>query len=140
MAQFGLKTIHMHVPPMGFIDDPEQVQTCVDFVLDHPARYVFFIVGSPRSEYVTRLVHQSGKAVGTGLCVGSSLHFLTGLTKRANATYRKLGLEWLHRLIENPRSHASRVFVDSMPIFLIAAKARLNPAAYGMGARPPGHG
>lgn len=136
IQQYKLQTVAMHVPPMGFIDKPEEVQACVDFVLAHPARYVFFIVGSPRSEYVTRLVYLSGKAVGTGLCVGSSLHFLTGLTKRASSAYRKLGLEWLHRLIENPKGHASRVFVDSMPIFLTVAKARLDPSAYGMDGRP----
>ncbi|MFG1247710.1 WecB/TagA/CpsF family glycosyltransferase [Xanthobacter sp. YC-JY1] len=136
VEKYGLKQVNMHVPPMGFIDNPTEVQACVDFVLAHPARYVFFIVGSPRSEYVTRLVYRSGRGVGTGLCVGSSLHFLTGLTKRASETYRRFGLEWLHRLLENPRSHASRVFVDSMPIFLTAAKARLNPAAYGMSGPP----
>ena len=133
-ARYHLANVAMHVPPMGFINKPEEVERCVAFVLNHPARYVFFVTGSPRSEYVTRLVWQRGTAVGTGLCVGNSLNFLTGLSTRAPHAYRRLGVEWLHRLIQDPKIQVKRVFVDSMPIFLTAAKARLNPAAYGMAA------
>lgn len=131
-ARYHLTNVAMYVPPMGFINKPAEVERCVEFVLTHPARYVFFVTGSPRSEYVTRLVWQRGTAVGTGLCVGNSLNFLTGLSTRAPQAYRSLGVEWLHRLIQDPKIQVKRVFVDSMPIFLAAAKARLNPAAYGM--------
>ncbi|MFG1477745.1 WecB/TagA/CpsF family glycosyltransferase [Xanthobacter sp. V4C-4] len=131
-ARYRLANVAMHVPPMGFISKPEEVERCVRFVLDHPARYVFFVTGSPRSEYVTRLVFQRGAAVGTGLCVGNSLNFLTGLSTRAPLAYRRLGVEWLHRLIQDPKIQVKRVFVDSLPIFLTVAKARLDPAAYGM--------
>lgn len=135
VERYHLTHVHMHVPPMGFINKPDEVEKCVRFVLDHPARYVFFVTGSPRSEYVTRFVHQRGGAVGTGLCVGNSLNFLVGLSKRAPEAYRKRGLEWLHRLFQDPKLYVRRIFVDSMPIFLTAAKAKANPATYGM-ARP----
>ncbi|MGQ3674498.1 WecB/TagA/CpsF family glycosyltransferase [Xanthobacter sp. TB0139] len=130
-ARYHLTNVHMHVPPMGFIKKPEEVEKCVQFVLDHPARYVFFVTGSPRSEYVTQIVHQHGEAVGTGLCVGNSLNFLVGLSVRAPEAYRKRGLEWLHRMMQDPKM-VRRVLVDSMPIFLTATKAKVKPAAYGM--------
>ncbi len=132
VERYRLSNVSMYVPPMGFINKPDEVETCVRFVLDHPARYVFFVTGSPRSEYVTRLVYQHGGAVGTGLCVGNSLNFLVGLSKRAPEAYRKRGLEWLHRLFQDPKLYVRRIFVDSMPIFLTAAKAWKNPGAYGM--------
>lgn len=132
MERYGLKTVNLHVPPMGFIDNPEEVEACISFVVSHPARYVFLVVGAPRSEYLAHLIFQRGAAVGTGLCVGSSLNFLTGLTQRASPAFRHLGLEWLYRLIQSPSTHIQRVFVDSLPIFLTAVKAKLDPAAYGM--------
>lgn len=132
---YGLRTVNLHVPPMGFIDDPKAVEACIAFVVSHPARYVFLVVGAPRSEYLAHLIFQRGTAVGTGLCVGSSLNFLTGLTQRASPAFRRLGLEWLYRLLQSPGTHIQRVFVDSLPIFLTAAKAKCDPAAYGM-ARP----
>ncbi|MFS8035877.1 WecB/TagA/CpsF family glycosyltransferase [Xanthobacter sp. AM11] len=136
--RYGLETIHLHVPPMGFIKDPAAVEAAIDFVVAHPARYVFLVTGAPRSEYLAHMIFQRGTAVGTGLCVGSSLNFLTGLTPRAHPAFRRLGLEWLYRLIQTPETHIRRVFVESLPIFRVAARAKCNPAAYGMGNPPAG--
>lgn len=138
METYKLKTVSMHVPPMGFVHDEKEIEACVDFVVDHPARYNFFVVGSPQSEYVMHRVLERGAAVGTGMCVGGSLNFLAGLTQRASPAFRALGLEWLYRLFQSPKTHMRRVFVDSLPIFLTVAKARLRPSAYGMdgGSRP----
>ncbi|MFG1201541.1 WecB/TagA/CpsF family glycosyltransferase [Xanthobacter aminoxidans] len=132
IARYGLLTLNMHVPPMGFIDDPQAVEATIRFVEEHPARYIFLVVGAPRSEYLAHMIRARGNAVGTGLCVGSALNFLTGLVQRASPAFRKLGLEWLYRLIQSPSTHIERVFVDSLPIFRVAAKAKVNPAAYGM--------
>ncbi|WP_348930893.1 WecB/TagA/CpsF family glycosyltransferase [Aquabacter sp. CN5-332] len=136
--QFGLTAVKLFNPSMGFINKPDEVTACVDFVLAHPARYVFFAVGAPASEYLARLVEMRGGAVGTGLCVGSSLNFVTGIVQRAPEFYRRHGLEWLHRLLLNPKGHGRRVFVDSMPLLLMVADARRNPAAYGMAAAQRG--
>lgn len=138
VERYGIGTLNLHVPPMGFIDDPQAVEAAIRFVIDHPARYVFLVVGAPRSEYLAHMIFQRGGAVGTGLCVGSSLNFLTGLVQRASPAFRKLGMEWAYRLIQSPSTHIQRVFVDSLPIFLVAAKARLDPSAYGMGRAAAG--
>jgi N-acetylglucosaminyldiphosphoundecaprenol N-acetyl-beta-D-mannosaminyltransferase len=139
-ARFHLTNVAHHNPPMGFINKPDEVEKCVRFILDHPARYIFMAAGSPRSEYVTQLVDRRGGAVGTALCIGSSLNFLTGHAKRANPVFRKLGLEWLYRLIVSPQTHIRRVFVESMPVLLMVAKARMNPAEYGMDRSRAGTG
>jgi len=133
MAKFGLTDVALYNPPMGFIRDVSQVEACVAFVLAHPARYVFFVVGAPQSEYLACMVQERGGAVGTGLCVGSALNFTAGLVKRAPMFYRRYGLEWAHRLMLNPFGHARRVFRDSLPVLGIALQARINPAAFGMG-------
>ncbi len=51
------------------------------------------------------------KAKGVGfLAIGRSLDFLTGFSQRAPDWMRKLGLEWLWRLIQEP-SHIKRVYL-----------------------------
>lgn len=132
MARFGLSRIALHVPPMGFIRDDAAVAACMDFVIAHPARYVFIAAGSPQSEYLARAIAARGGAVGCGLCVGSALNFATGLVPRAPAFLRRAGLEWAYRLARNPLGHARRVFIDSAPVLLTALKARRDPARYGM--------
>ncbi|MCS0496121.1 WecB/TagA/CpsF family glycosyltransferase [Ancylobacter sp. MQZ15Z-1] len=132
IERFGLVDVAQHEPPMGFIDQPAAVEACVDFVLEHPARYVFLVTGAPQSEYLALRIAERGGAVGCGLCVGSALNFATGRVPRAPRFLRRAGLEWAYRLMRNPLGHARRVFVDSLPILAIALQARLDPAAFGM--------
>lgn len=122
---FGLTRISRHTPPMGFYRDPVEVERCVAFVRDHPARYVFFVVGAPQSEMLAARVVAFGGVKGVGLCVGSSLHFLTGVTRRAPAVWRHANLEWAYRLLQNPVGHADRVLKQSAPILWIALRERL---------------
>lgn len=127
--RYKLTALALYDPPMGFIKRPEEVRRCLDFVLAHPARYVFLAVGAPQSEVLARRIHDSGRATGVGLCIGSSLLFVTGQVKRAPKLFRRWGLEWLWRLALAPRRHARRVFVDSLPLVWIALRSRLAPAA-----------
>lgn len=140
VAQFQLRRLHLHAPPMGLGDKPDEQARCIRFVVDHPARYVFLAVGAPTSEYLAHRIAQDGRATGVGLCIGSSLNFATGMVHRAPPIYRRLGLEWLHRLALNPRGHARRVFVDSLPLLLMVAKARLAPRAGAPGRAGDGRG
>ena len=127
-SQFGIQTIARFDPPMGFYRDPAEIQRCVDFVVAHPARYVFLAVGAPQSETVAMAIQATGQATGTALCIGSSLHFVTGVVRRAPELVRRLHLEALWRLMLNPRRHARRVFVESLPVLWIALRTRLTPA------------
>ena len=120
----GLRKLVRFNPPMGFYNDPLEIARCVDFILRHPARYVFLAVGAPQSEIVACRVLERGGAIGTALCIGSSLLFVTGVVQRAPLMFRRLNAEWLYRLMQNPRRHARRVFVDSLPVLWIALKAR----------------
>ena len=126
-SRFHLRTLARYDPPMGFYNNPADIEKCVDFILAHPARYVFLAVGAPQSEVVACRVLQRGGAVGTGLCIGSSLHFVTGVVRRAPAIFQRMHMEWAYRMMQNPRRHARRVFVESFPVLWIALKYRLNP-------------
>ena len=124
--RYGLRRVAIHVPPMGYDSDPDEVRRCVRFVLDHPARFVFVITGAPRSERLLLRIKQDGRATGIGLAVGSALDFATGRVQRAPAAMQRAGLEWLFRLATSPRRLARRYFVESPPILALAVRARLN--------------
>ncbi|MEN2976147.1 WecB/TagA/CpsF family glycosyltransferase [Tistrella bauzanensis] len=130
--RFGVGHVHLHVPPMGFIRDPAAVADAVAVVRASPARYVFIAVGSPQSELLARMIADAGGATGTGLCIGSSLLFVTGRVRRAPTLIRKLGLEGGWRLMLSPVGHFRRVFKESLPIVWIILRARFG----GRGIRP----
>ncbi len=106
-------------PPMGFERDPASVAAAVQFVLDHPARCVFLAVGSPRQEVLAAGIKASGAATGVGLCIGASLEFLAGATRRAPRWMQAAGLEWLYRLAGDPRRLGRRYLLDDPVIFAL---------------------
>ena len=118
-------TIAHYNPPMGFINNPAEVQSCVDFVVMHPARFIFLAVGSPQQEIVANRLRHCGQAKGLGLCVGSSLRFLSGAERRAPRIVRGSGFEWLFRLVQDPRRLWRRYLVRDPAIFAIAARYAL---------------
>jgi N-acetylglucosaminyldiphosphoundecaprenol N-acetyl-beta-D-mannosaminyltransferase len=95
-------------PPRGFEGDSVAMREAVDFVVAHPARFVFLAVGSPRQEMLAAAIGATGQARGVGLCIGASLEFLAGHLARAPEWMQGAGLEWLHRLGSDPHRLARR--------------------------------
>jgi exopolysaccharide biosynthesis WecB/TagA/CpsF family protein len=112
-------------PPMGFENDPEAFAATVAFVRDHPARFIFLAVGSPRQEYLAAAIAATPGATGTGLCIGASLEFLAGTRRRAPRLISRLGFEWLYRLLNEPRRLARRYLIDSPAVIALLLKQRL---------------
>jgi len=114
----GLSVV-VHTPPMGFIKLDHEVQKCVDFVVKTQAPLVFLAVGMPQQEMVARLVADHPQARGVGLCIGASIDFLIGKQHRAPVWVQKAGLEWLYRLLSDPRRLASRYLIECPRIFYL---------------------
>lgn len=124
LSRYPVKQCHHYNPPMGFIKDINETQKCVDFILEHQSPYTFFAVGSPQQEKVAYLLKNSVKGKGVGLCIGASLLFLTGEEKRAPKWVQKLSLEWLYRLLQNPKRLLKRYLVDDIKIFKLYLKTK----------------
>jgi exopolysaccharide biosynthesis WecB/TagA/CpsF family protein len=113
-------------PPAGFADDAAAMAAAVAFVLRHPARFVFLAVGSPGQERLAAAIAATGKATGTGLCIGAGLEFLAGTRRRAPRWMQAAGLEWLFRLAGEPCRLARRYLIDSPVVvpLLLAQRQR----------------
>lgn len=124
--RFGLRKLAHHNPPMGFIHDPLAVDECLQFIESHsPFRFCLVAVGSPQQELIAQRLHQRGHARGLALCVGASIDFLTGVERRAPRWMRWCGLEWLHRLLVNPRRLAYRYLVRGPRIFPLLQRSHV---------------
>lgn len=125
MAHHGLTRPFHYDPPMGFDRDPRAVAAAVAFVLEHPARLVFLAVGSPRQEHLAAAIAATGRATGTGLCIGASLAFLAGVERRAPVWMRRRGLEWAFRLANDPVRLARRYLLDSPRVLPMLLRERM---------------
>lgn len=108
---------HFHVPPMGVRTDKMAREQIAAFVEASRANVVFFAIGAPQSEIVCAEIGAGGRAGGVGLCIGASLEFLTGAKQRAPRWLQRAGLEWLFRLVSEPRRLGRRYLVEGPRIF-----------------------
>ena len=116
--RFGLNQLQHHNPPMGFIKDPAAVADAVNFINAHsPFRYCFICVGSPQQEKLAIAVKNGGVARGLAFCVGASINFLTGGEKRAPKLFQKTGMEWLFRLLQDPKRMGRRYLINAPRVF-----------------------
>lgn len=121
-ARYGLTNIRVHTPPMGLRRKPEAINAAAQFIADNPARFTFICVGSPQQEMVAKAALERGDCVGLGFCVGASLDFLAGKQKRAPKWMQSLRLEWLFRLVSEPKRMWKRYLVEGPKIFAIYRK------------------
>jgi exopolysaccharide biosynthesis WecB/TagA/CpsF family protein len=112
-------TFLQHTPPMGVLQNKAAQEAICRFVEAADADFVFIAIGAPQSEVVARAIARSGKARGLGLCVGASLAFFTGQLRRAPRPLQVMHLEWLFRLMSEPRRLWHRYVVKGPRIFRI---------------------
>ena len=89
----------------------------VEAVRASGAQVLFVCLGAPQQ---ARWMAQNGPATGAHLAVGlgGSLDVFAGTVKRAPERWQKLGLEWLYRLIKEPRRIGR---MAKLPLFLLQA-------------------
>ena len=125
-AKYGLTNLRHHNPPMGFIKDAVAVEDTLKFVESmSPFRFCFLAVGSPQQEAIAQALRARGVAKGLALCIGASLNFITGHEKRAPVWVQRMALEWLYRLLQNPRRLAGRYLVRGPRIFAHLRRSRV---------------
>lgn len=73
-----------------------------------PTHLIFLAVGSPKQEWIADLIYQSTGA--KCFCVGGAVNMLEGREKTVPDIFAKLGLEWLFRLMTEPKRRFARLF------------------------------
>jgi exopolysaccharide biosynthesis WecB/TagA/CpsF family protein len=124
--RYGLRNLAHFNPPMGFIRDPEAVETCLHFIEAHsPFRFCLLAVGAPQQEAIAHLLKTRAIARGLVLCIGASINFLTGDERRAPLWMQRSGMEWSYRLMQAPRRMAKRYLVRGPRVFALLHKAEI---------------
>jgi N-acetylglucosaminyldiphosphoundecaprenol N-acetyl-beta-D-mannosaminyltransferase len=113
-----------HYPPHGLRHDAAGRGAVAAFVEETGAPLVFLAVGAPQSEMIGRLLAERGRAKGVALCVGSGIEFASGLKRRAPLALQRLRLEWLFRLLQEPRRLGRRYLVKGPRIVWIWLRNR----------------
>ena len=109
----GLTIAASIAPPMGF--DPEGPEAA-DYLRQLQSKGVglcFLALGAPKQEILAARGRELAPGVGFA-SIGAGLDFIAGRQSRAPGWVRALALEWLWRLLGNPRRLAKRYLLSAM--------------------------
>ena len=110
-----------HCPPLGFERSTRRTRDDRRSARRGPARTSSSSRSASRSRTASILRLRSRVARRPGSCrCGISLSFVSGDVQRAPVWAQRLGLEWVHRLVQEPRRLARRYLVEGIPFFALA--------------------
>jgi N-acetylglucosaminyldiphosphoundecaprenol N-acetyl-beta-D-mannosaminyltransferase len=117
----GLKIAGMYPLPFRPLT-LEEDESLVDSLNQSGAGLVFVSLGCPKQE--TWMSKHKGKVAAVMVGLGGAFPVYAGIHKRAPSLVRQSGLEWLYRLIQEPRRLWKR-YATTIPIFLWLATRQL---------------
>ncbi|UCG30901.1 MAG: WecB/TagA/CpsF family glycosyltransferase [candidate division WOR-3 bacterium] len=113
--------IHIAGVHHGYFGDDEPI---IDLINKCKPDVLFVGMGSPRQE---KWIHKNISRLGVKLCfgVGGSFDVITGRTKLAPASVRRLGFEFVYRLLVNPRRLRRQLVFPNFLASLLATRTKL---------------
>lgn len=124
----GLRIVGAESPPFRALT-PQEDRDVVRRVRDSGARLVFIGLGAPKQDVFAYEHRAEFEAVQ--LCVGAAFDFHAGIKPMAPAWMQRHGLEWLYRLVQEPKRLWRRYMVTNA-----AFLAKLTKALIGQAGRP----
>jgi N-acetylglucosaminyldiphosphoundecaprenol N-acetyl-beta-D-mannosaminyltransferase len=105
----------------GYFADEDEQRVCEDIRASR-AHILLVAISSPRKE---RFLGEHGPTLGVpfAMGVGGSIDIVAGVTRRAPVRWQRLGLEWLYRLLQEPRRMFRRYAVTNARFAWILAGA-----------------
>ncbi len=98
----GLDVRGFRAPSRGFDAFSPEADALIGTIAESGARLCFIGLGAPKQELFAARIRE--KATGVGLlCTGAASDFIAGAQRRAPVAWQRLGMEWLWRLVHNPR-------------------------------------
>jgi N-acetylglucosaminyldiphosphoundecaprenol N-acetyl-beta-D-mannosaminyltransferase len=110
----GLRIVGTSSPEVSIPPSAEQIRSIEATVRSAQPDFVLVGLGSPKQEYLIRALRPH-LARSWMIGVGITFSFIAGQTSRAPRWMQRSGLEWVHRLVQEPRRLARRYLVDDLP-------------------------
>lgn len=127
----GLKVVGLFSPPFGFEKHPEQYDVMRNVIQQANPDVVFVALSIPKGERLIQEIRASAPDAWW-IGVGAAFDFVSGTISRAPMIMQRLGLEWLYRMVQDPKRLVQRYLRDDLPyaalMFFNAMKRRFAPA------------
>lgn len=105
----------------GYIRE-DKMDSLVDQINTSGALILFIALGSPKQEKWISTYQKELKHVKLCQGIGGTLDVITGAVKRAPAIFRCTGLEWLYRLISEPKRLKRQIVLPLFAYLVLFSK------------------
>ena len=120
----NLQIVGTHCPPYGFESQPEELASINSKIKAAAPDILFVGLGAPKQE---KWIYQNYQELGVpvSLGIGVSFELVADMVQRAPLWMQKWGLEWLFRLIVEPKRLWKRYVMGNPQFMWLVIKQRL---------------
>lgn len=111
----AVRVVGTYSPPRGFERDAKENERILARVQQADPDVLVVGFGAPKQELWVH-AHREHLHARVALCVGATIDFLAGERSRAPTWMRRLGLEWMYRVAQEPRRLAGRYARDGLAL------------------------
>jgi N-acetylglucosaminyldiphosphoundecaprenol N-acetyl-beta-D-mannosaminyltransferase len=117
----GFRVAGTCCPPLGFENDPVQCARVRQSIANATPDLLCVAFGAPKQE-IWMAENCPTLPIGAAISVGAALDTQAGLRKRAPKWTHRLGLEWLYRLVHEPRRLWRRYLIGNTHFLWLVAR------------------
>ena len=122
-----LKVAGTFFPQHGFESREQEVAEMTKAIMDANPDIVFVALGTPKQDRLIEALRDYMPAVWW-IGVGISFSFVSGTVSRAPQWMQENGLEWIHRMAQEPNRLVKRYLLNGLPfcvrLFTVALRSR----------------
>jgi N-acetylglucosaminyldiphosphoundecaprenol N-acetyl-beta-D-mannosaminyltransferase len=118
--------VDAYCPPFGFENDPLECDKIIEQINNSGATVLAVGVGAPKQEKWIYKHKNSLKNVKTFFAVGATIEFEAEFVSRAPNWVSLAGLEWLYRLVQEPKRLWRRYLLEDTSFFVLILLQKLN--------------
>lgn len=109
-----------HSPTYGFEKNEAECQQVIDLINQSDATVLAVGVGSPKQEKFIYKYRDQFEQIKLFMAIGATIDFEAGNVSRSPKWISEMGLEWLYRLLSEPRRLWKRYLVEGPAFFWYA--------------------
>jgi N-acetylglucosaminyldiphosphoundecaprenol N-acetyl-beta-D-mannosaminyltransferase len=129
MNKINLRTgrnivVGAHSPSFGFEKNEEECEKIISLINKTDATVLVVGVGAPKQEKWIYKYKDRFQNIRLFMALGATIDFEADSIKRAPEIFQKVGMEWLYRLLKEPKRLWKRYLIDDLPFFYLILKQK----------------
>src|SRR5260221_9371521 len=109
----GVRVVGAYGPPFGFERDAEENERILQQIAAAEPELILVGLGAPKQELWVH-AHRDRIVARVALCIGATIDFLAGEKARAPRLMQRMGLEWFHRMLTEPKRLVPRYATNAV--------------------------